>query len=96
MIHTALWVASALFLTSIGGSILVAIFLFVSTQKQEWDRELRWRNYWARVEAEEAVQQAAGQRRPAQQVGTDLLDALEKIDAGFAYGTKDNGRSWIH
>jgi len=96
MIHTALWVASALFLTSLGGSILVAIFSFVSAQKQERDREVRWRNYCARVEAEEAMQQAADQRRRAQQVGTDLLDILEKIDAGYAYRIKDSGRSWIH
>ena len=59
MIHIALWVASALLVGSIGGSIVFAVFSFVSSQKQKRDHELRWCIYCARVETEEAALQAA-------------------------------------
>jgi hypothetical protein len=71
MIHSALWITLTL--------ILFAVFVFVRSQKQKWDRERRWRDYCARVEA----QHAEAQWRRAQQVGNDLLNTLEKIDAGL-------------
>jgi hypothetical protein len=89
MIHTALWAA----LAAIGGAILLAAFLFVSSRKQRWDRDRRWSDYCARAEA---AQRAKGQWRRTQPVGEDLLDALEKIDAGYRYKIKDQGCSWIH
>src|SRR6516225_4055658 len=95
MIHIALWIASAWFLASIGGSILFAL-------KQKWDRELKRRNYYARVRAEEDARvraevaarvraEVAAQRRRAQRVGNDLLDTLEMIDAGYI----NDHRRWI-
>ena len=96
MIHIVLWVASALLVGSIGGSIVFAVFSFVSSQKQKRDHELRWCIYCARVEAEEAALQAAGRGRRAQQVGRDLLDTFEKIDDGYGYKIKGHGHSWIH
>jgi len=96
MIHIVLWVASALLVGSIGGSIVFAVFSFVSSQKQKRDHELRWCIYCARVEAEEAALQAARRGGRAQHVGRDLLDTFEKIDDGYGYKIKGHGHSWIH
>jgi len=96
MFHTALWVALVLYFAPIGCWILFTVFFFVRSQKQKWDRDRRWSDFCARAEAEEAAQRAEGQWRRAQQVGKDLLDALEKIDAPNRYKIKDHGYSWLH
>jgi hypothetical protein len=93
MFHTALWVALVLYLGLSGGWIL---FTVVSSRKQKWNRGRRWGDYYARAESAEAAQRAEGQWRRAQQVGEDLLDALEELDAGYRYKIKDQGCSWIH
>jgi hypothetical protein len=98
MIHKALSVALVLCLAPIGASILFAVFLFVRSQKQKWDRDRGLRDYCARADADEAARRAEGRWRRAYEVGEDLLnDALEKIGAGYRHKTKDHhGCSWIH